>query len=596
MRVVAATLGMVSMLVLGGCSTESENAKLEPVVGPSVYQRYQPPQPANPTDYSGAGSAVCTDAMKALLAQDFAGANRPEMMALGDSLNNGVQSLRINWWLSEWSAPTLIALRLGLVDEWRGDRQGGRRFFGPQYPGYGANPEQTAKHDFGFNLETLPSGGVLNAVLQLKLLMDDQKAGLAALGTTHRPPNGRPFVDNISFSGANSVDISGWTAREFRKAGQGARDRINGFDLDALGDAFTFTNAAFVLSPMHNPCVEDMTPLQQVLFRKPKRLFVNMGANNGIFRAAFSGTSVDTPSCDRGDREPHNAAGRVRCFPGHTIAEALTIQLVDDVKAMGAALIADPGVEHVYINGIVQPSRPANVVITRGADGQADYATDLFIPTAIAREAMDRADLTARDTNAALSAAVDDLNAASVVKGRGPVFTFIDVDKALDHYDYKRCLVTGTADACRGKRLFIDHRRFNLPEGTSQYLDNRPMRAAGDDGLTYGAAFNPKVTEGGLFSFDNMHLSSIGYEVMVEAVRNGIDKADPGMTRPKCADGRDPRFKTLKIGDCRLNMVVPGASYVDATRRSYIFQRTVGDGAMHNQQTLKNLAELAKAF
>ncbi len=56
----------------------------------------------------------------------------PPLMAIGDSLYNGVQSMRINWWLSEWSAPTLVALRLGLIDEFRADRTGGRRFYDPQ--------------------------------------------------------------------------------------------------------------------------------------------------------------------------------------------------------------------------------------------------------------------------------------------------------------------------------------------------------------------------------------------------------------------------------------------------------------------------------
>ena len=42
--------------------------------------------------------------------------DRPELMALGDSLYNGVQSLRVNWFLSEWSAPTTVAIALGTVD------------------------------------------------------------------------------------------------------------------------------------------------------------------------------------------------------------------------------------------------------------------------------------------------------------------------------------------------------------------------------------------------------------------------------------------------------------------------------------------------
>ena len=77
----------------------------------------------------------------------------PELMALGDSLYNGVQSLRINWWLSEWSVPSYVAIAMGLIDEKNGDRTGKRRFYGPQYPSHDASPSSTIS--YGLNLEGL---------------------------------------------------------------------------------------------------------------------------------------------------------------------------------------------------------------------------------------------------------------------------------------------------------------------------------------------------------------------------------------------------------------------------------------------------------
>lgn len=77
----------------------------------------------------------------------------PELMALGDSLYNGVQSLRINWWLSEWSVPSYAAIAMGLIDEKNGDRTGKRRFYGPQYPSHDASPSSTII--YGLNLEGL---------------------------------------------------------------------------------------------------------------------------------------------------------------------------------------------------------------------------------------------------------------------------------------------------------------------------------------------------------------------------------------------------------------------------------------------------------
>ena len=69
----------------------------------------------------------------------------PELMAIGDSLYNGMQSLRINWFLSEWSAPNLVAIRLGLIQERNGDRTGQRSFYSPQYPSWGLSRRRTDK-------------------------------------------------------------------------------------------------------------------------------------------------------------------------------------------------------------------------------------------------------------------------------------------------------------------------------------------------------------------------------------------------------------------------------------------------------------------
>ena len=54
------------------------------------------------------------------------------MMALGDSLYNGMQSLHLNWWEAEWSTPALVALREGLIAaDAQGNRTGERQFVAP---------------------------------------------------------------------------------------------------------------------------------------------------------------------------------------------------------------------------------------------------------------------------------------------------------------------------------------------------------------------------------------------------------------------------------------------------------------------------------
>src|SRR5580765_2413643 len=78
-----------------------------------------------------APAAMCSEARLNELARPYM---RPEMMALGDSLYNGVSSLRVNWWLSEWAAPSQVAIPLGLIKHNDMNRLAdGRRFWGPQY-------------------------------------------------------------------------------------------------------------------------------------------------------------------------------------------------------------------------------------------------------------------------------------------------------------------------------------------------------------------------------------------------------------------------------------------------------------------------------
>lgn len=592
----AGVLAILSIAaILAGCAGDPVGREGSPGKAPIGHERYQRYwDGVKEPDYGG--GATCTPEMRAGLAADYAGANRPEMMAFGDSLYNGVQSLRINWWLSEWSSPSLIAIRLGLIEERAADRTGVRKFYGPQYPGSGSGPAETI--DYGFNLERLPHGFAIVRLFKLADLVKSQDKLLGGLTHDYTPPNGRAFVDNISFSGANSTDIDGWTPGEFRRQADIARHEMSSGllpDFGKLGDAFTFANAAFVLNPTRNPCVEEMTPLQQILFRKPKRLFINLGANNGIFRAAFAGTAVSEPSCDRPNREPHDSAGRMRC--AGTIREFLTERLIADLQQMGERLIADPGVEVVYINGIARPSRPANVVIERTAAGPS-YHTDLFTRVDIPAAQMDAADAAADLANARVRALMDRLNAERAARGQGPRFVFVDMDAAFAAKDYKRCLAEASPAECdrQGRRLLIDHKRWNLPKDKSQWIDNRPMRAQGTDGLTVGKDFDPKVREGGVFSFDNMHLSSMGYELMAEAVRLSIDKDDPGLERSPqpCPDKVDPG-QVVAIGACRRFMVEPGWSYADDTRRVFIFQRLAGDEAMHDKAFLKAMAAFAKA-
>jgi hypothetical protein len=165
----------------------------------------------------------------------------PPLMAIGDSLYNGVQSLRINWWLAEWSAPVFAAMRLHLIDEFRADRTGVRDFYVPQYP------TQSVTQNYGFNLEDLN----VNIGNQLAV----QGTALFDLAFNYKPPNRRPVVENLAFSGANTIDLLDWKISDFKRYAGTFSTRLksrgtvgNWLELkDALkdlSDAFFFANAS----------------------------------------------------------------------------------------------------------------------------------------------------------------------------------------------------------------------------------------------------------------------------------------------------------------------------------------------------------------
>ena len=112
-----------------------------------------------------------------------------------------------------------------------------------------------------------------------------------------------------------------------------------------------------------------------------------------------------------------------------------------------------------------------------------------------------------------------------------------------------------------------------------------------------GDVFAAKIVEGGLFSFDNMHLSSVGYEVMALAFRMAMARAgDPRLGPPltvspdPCKSKGEGGFDNMKVGDCINLLSTPGWAFADATRRSFVFQRMVGQREMDTQDFVKAIS------
>lgn len=510
-------------------------------------------------------------------------------MAIGDSLYNGVQSLRINWWLSEWSAPSLVAIRLGLIEESAADRTGAREFYGPQYPGQGGSPGEVK--NYGFNLEKPGISGLRDRARNIWDVPKEQRESLRDLLDNYSPPNGRAMVDNIAFSGANSLDLVYWTAGEHRSLAHTALTRMKGrfpSAFSALGDAYTYANAAFVLNPTRDRCLDQMTPLEQVQLRRPKRLLVNIGSNNGLYKVAFLGRAIgEKDSCpaaelEKGVREMAHCVQPIKSF--------LNERLPADMKTLMNGLQGVKNLEYVYINNLALPSQVANVLFgSRKNANTPRFPIHILNNKQVPRQFIDDGDKLVTGVNAGLRREIETQNS----KSSGPRFVYVDLAEKLRSFDYKKCVFRQEGD-CDDRKLVVSKSTSETDRDYS--FDNRPLRASGSSGYVSGSAFAARISQGGLFSFDNMHLSSLGYEIMAFAVREAMQGAEDPILAPlpraqdsRCRKRSDPDAHIMQPGDCIGQLSLPGWSIADATRRDFIFQRIAGDDEMRNREFIRAL-------
>lgn len=498
---------------------------------------------------------------------------RPELMALGDSLYNGVQSMRINWWLAEWSAPALVAIRLGLIEEIRADRTGQRRFFVPQYPTQGAGPSGT--QDYGFSFENIPGiPGLLGTPRR-------QGQALDHLAFHYVPPNQRTMVENIAFSGANSHDLLYWSADEHTERARHYIDRATGGlplqQFGALGSAFFHANAAFVLNPMRDPCIGRLTPVQHVELRRPRRLLLNIGPNDGLWLLAFRNPNVQQDACSGYETVTRGVQnGLLRCAgAGVSIQTSMMDVYTANITSLLDRLSRIDGLQEVFLNGLPVPSQTANLVPERRGSEVVWYSDVMSGRSGrvfFTSDQVRTADRLVSDVNLRVRQIVDRANATP----GGPRVVWVDNSAALGRYDSKRCVADNTdsqtvADCMRGKQMVLTRERF----GVDAALDNRPVRFQGESGVRTGSGFESNIVEGGIFSFDNMHLSSVGYEILAYTVFRAMGSV-PEAPRNACLEPNQPGYDRLRPGDCAALLVTPGWAYADATRRQFVFLRRAG--------------------
>lgn len=432
-----------------------------------------------------------------MLAKTPPPAERPAMMAIGDSLFNGVTSLTIDAHRARHSMPAVVARGLGIV------------FMVPAYP----QPilidlERELQHPLLNLLQSAGPGIQVNIQWWIK----DYPAVA---------PKMPEYFDNVAVAQADSRQMICDTS-----ARADTWIRNNPVDLgalqlpDALGTWYYELNLRFLLNPRLGQSTvagqprSRLSQFDQVLVRHPHRLLINIGANDGVWLMAFDG---DTP--DHVDQICHfigPTATQQTCI-SETVEEEMN-DLVANMALVARYMPAD--VEHVYVDNLPPPSRTANLqpmpdatltACDNTAEGQGGptvyytryrtYVSDGPLAEVNAAQVC-RMDRAVNRTNARIKQAMSKYLDAKRL-------TIIDMNGLLRAYDLKHH---------RGRGVPVV---MNVAGRYPVVLDNEVIRPQ----TVFG-----NLHSGGLFGYDNMHPSFVGYSLGAGAILEAIKANEPGVT------------------------------------------------------------------
>ena len=209
---------------------------------------------------------------------------QPPLMAIGDSLYNGMRSATIDADKTVVSPPALVARALGIGS-----------FRVPDLP----RPVIADLERWLDKFQTII--GVPLAVPRIRQEIRDSIRFWATGDSNVGSPSGARVFDNIAFAGSTVQDMYTLTAEE---ADQQARkfakpaleaETIKGLTAN-IGDLVIMANGRFTLAP--DPELSDANPfrrrtsLEIVAMRKPQRLLVSIGHNNGLIDIVLRAVSA----------------------------------------------------------------------------------------------------------------------------------------------------------------------------------------------------------------------------------------------------------------------------------------------------------------
>jgi lysophospholipase L1-like esterase len=316
----------------------------------------------------------------------------PAMMAIGDSLFNGVRSLTINQQLAQWSAPAQVARALGIP------------FAIPDY-------SRNVVINFEQWLREFPN--VIGIAMDVENNINFWDGS---------PKSALPEFDNIAIASAVYADL--WTRTA--TVAQAEIDTLHG----ALGDNFSTVgdhaaalffafNTRFLLNPQGVAAASGLSPFAIVAQRQPRRLLVSIGANNGLWEMGFAAEA---------------STGAIGISP----TGPFNIQDVADLVTFAGQLTALPAaVEHIYVNALPLPGAVADMMPVPDVSDTHKPGAGNYYPVYENRFGFNYATLTGAQV-AANDATVRAVNARLAAEtAADPRIHIVPIDQTFAGYDFK---------------------------------------------------------------------------------------------------------------------------------------------------------------
>jgi hypothetical protein len=421
---------------------------------------------------------------------------RPHLMAIGDSLLNGMRSYSIDNHLAAHSIPAFLGRSLQAATPFE-------PFVASTYPApVLVNVEDVLKRRTDPELPS-PVLKLFNLWGQKKDIMLDIQANALAWYKRFDGPAaaGSPVAfHNLALAGACAEDMFDVTLRQIEVRLAAMRpvvmkqpnvlkwkgpwlDGANGHDDDGwnFGDLHMAINARHLRNPGNRDGLEDLTVLDMVAARRPRILLVNLGPNHGL---------VDIVMRYRGQ----NGLDGLRKFAAGWANHARELARLPEVEVIIIQLLPLPSQTPCMTpprNDLtVAPPPPG------GGGYHGCYVSAFDIPPAggdyyTASDAK-QLDAQVADINGLLRAGSE-----QAFKGSGKRLVVVSLADMLRHHDVKHGF---------GPRL--------QATGTTRDYDNYPITL--DPGGT-------RRLTGGLCGLDHIHPTPLGYRYIAEQIRAALD-------------------------------------------------------------------------